>query len=116
MPLLFSYGTLQQSDVQVSTFGRLLHGHPDALPGYEASFAPIEDPQVAAASGRTHNSNASFNGRSDSRISGMVFEVTNAELAAADRYERVSGYIRIAVALSSGRQAWVYVDARSSAS
>jgi hypothetical protein len=24
MPLLFSYGTLQQDDVQLSTFGRLL--------------------------------------------------------------------------------------------
>lgn len=116
MPLLFSYGTLQQADVQLSTFGRQLDGRPDALPGYEASSVPIEDPQVAAASGRTHNSNASFNGRSDRRLTGTVFEVTDAEIAAADRYERLSGYIRIAVALASGKQAWVYVDARSGAS
>ena len=26
MPLVFSYGTLQQEDVQLATFGRLLHG------------------------------------------------------------------------------------------
>ena len=34
MPLLFSYGTLQQDDVQRATFGRLLTGQRDTLPGY----------------------------------------------------------------------------------
>jgi len=33
MPLLFSYGTLQQQSVQQSTFGRLLTGRSDALVG-----------------------------------------------------------------------------------
>jgi hypothetical protein len=37
MPLLFSYGTLQQEDVQWSTFGRLLEGQRDELPGFERS-------------------------------------------------------------------------------
>jgi hypothetical protein len=41
MPLLFSYGTLQQEDVQLSTFGRLLHGQRDELPGFEQSFVRI---------------------------------------------------------------------------
>ncbi len=35
MPLLFSYGTLQQEDVQLSTFGRLLQGQRDELLGFE---------------------------------------------------------------------------------
>jgi orotate phosphoribosyltransferase len=43
----------------------------------------------------------------------MVFEVTDAELAAADTYERRVAYTRIHVTLASGRPAWVYVDARS---
>ena len=30
---LFSYGTLQQSDVQLSTFGRLLKGKTNSMPG-----------------------------------------------------------------------------------
>lgn len=30
--LLFSYGTLQQDDVQLSSFGRLLEGQADAMP------------------------------------------------------------------------------------
>jgi hypothetical protein len=54
MPLLFSYGTLQQEHVQLSTFGRLLQGQRDELVGFEPSSVTIEDPQVAAASGKTH--------------------------------------------------------------
>ena len=34
MPLLFSYGTLQQQNVQLATFGRLLKGSPDSLVGF----------------------------------------------------------------------------------
>jgi len=37
MALLFSYGTLQQEAVQMSTFGRLLDGQPDELVGFEQS-------------------------------------------------------------------------------
>src|SRR5579871_1487612 len=32
--LLFSYGTLQEKNVQIATFGRELTGRRDALPGY----------------------------------------------------------------------------------
>jgi gamma-glutamylcyclotransferase (GGCT)/AIG2-like uncharacterized protein YtfP len=42
-----------------------------------------------------------------------VFEITDAELAAADQYEQLAAYKRITAALASGKQAWVYVDARS---
>ena len=35
MPLVFSYGTLQEERVQLSTFGRLLQGYSDALIGFE---------------------------------------------------------------------------------
>ena len=111
MPLLFSYGTLQQENVQLSTFGRLLQGHRDELPGFEQSLAKIEDPHLVATSGKTHHANATFNGRKDSRVSGTAFEITDAELAAADQYEKIAAYKRIVVLLASGEQAWVYVDA-----
>ena len=84
MPLLFSYGALQQENVQLSTFGRLLQGQRDELPGFEQSLVRIEDPQVVATSGKTHHANVAFNGRNDSGVSGTVFEITEAELAAAD--------------------------------
>ena len=113
MPLLFSYGTLQQEDVQLSTFGRLLQGQEDELPGFEQSLVRIEDAQFAATSGRTHHANVTPSGKEDSRVSGTVFEITDAELAAADQYEQPAAYKRIAAMLASGKQAWVYVDARS---
>jgi hypothetical protein len=113
MPLLFSYGTLQQDDVQLSAFGRRLQGVRDELVGFEPSLVPIEDPQIAAATDATHHANAAFTGRPESRVPGTVFAVTNAELAAADDHERLAAYTRIPVTLASGKQAWVYVDARS---
>lgn len=108
MPLLFSYGTLQQEDVQLSTFGRRLLGGADELPGYEPSQVRIRDPQEAARSGLTHHANVTV-GAPDSRVRGMVFEVTEEELAAADRYEEPALYGRVSVRLASGRTAWVYV-------
>jgi hypothetical protein len=111
MPLLFSYGTLQQENVQLSTFGRLLHGHEDELLGFEQSLVRIEDPDVVATSGKTHHPIVKFNGRPESRVSGTVFEITDEELANADRYE-VAAYTRVAAVLASGKKAWVYVDAR----
>ena len=87
MPLLFSYGTLQQDNVQLSTFGRLLNGHPDQLVGFEQSLLVIDDPQVVATSGKTHHVIVKHNGRDDSRVNGTVFEITDADLANADRYE-----------------------------
>jgi gamma-glutamylcyclotransferase (GGCT)/AIG2-like uncharacterized protein YtfP len=108
MPLIFSYGTLQEEDVQLSTFGRRLHGQPDELVGYEPSRVRIEDPEEAARLGRTHHANVKYNGREDSRVSGMTFEISEAELAEADNYEAAAFYRRFAVNLASGRQAWVY--------
>jgi len=113
MPLIFSYGTLQLENVQLSTFGRLLQGQRDELLGFEQSLIRIQDPQVVATSGKTHHANVTFNGRNDSRVSGTVFEITDAELAAADQYEQVAAYRRVPAMLASGKQAWVYVDARS---
>ena len=113
MPLLFSYGTLQQESVQLSTFGRLLQGQSDELPGFERSLVRIEDAQVVATSGKTHHANVTFNGRSDSRVSGTVFEITDDELAAADQYEQLAAYKRVAVTLVSGKQVWVYLHTRS---
>ena len=113
MPLLFSYGTLQQDDVQLATFRRLLHGQRDALPRFEQSLVKIEDPQVVAATGMRHYANVVFNGGNDSRVPGTVFEVTEAELAAADDYEEPADYKRMIVTLASGKEAWVYVHASS---
>jgi gamma-glutamylcyclotransferase (GGCT)/AIG2-like uncharacterized protein YtfP len=103
-PTALSSGTTSSG----STFGRLLQGQPDELAGYELGSVKIEDPQEMAATGLTHHDNVVFNGRDDSRISGTLFEITDAELAGSDRYEEPAGYRREEFVLASGKKAWVY--------
>lgn len=107
MPLLFSYGTLQQDNIQLSVFGRRLVGEPDELLGFEQTLLRIDDPAVIAASGKSQHPIAKFNGLSASRVRGTVFEISDAELISADRYE-IAAYERMATTLASGKQAWVY--------
>ena len=102
---------MQQEDVQVATFGRRLVGHKDELVGFEQSMVQIEDSQVVATSGKTHHPIVRFVANPSARVAGTVFEVTESELASADRYE-VSAYKRVPADLASGKKAWVYVDAR----
>jgi gamma-glutamylcyclotransferase (GGCT)/AIG2-like uncharacterized protein YtfP len=109
MPRLFSYGTLRQDNVQLAQFGRLLKGAPDALPGWKREMVEITDPDVLAKSGERFHPIVTAGAPND-EVAGMVFEIGETELAAADRYE-VADYKRIAVTLKSGRDAWVYVKA-----
>ena len=111
MPLLFSYGTLQQEDVQLSTFGRRLNGQRDELPRFEHALVRIEDPRIVTAIGKTHHANVKFNGNEDSRVPGTVFEISDAELASVDEYEVAFLYRRVAAMLASGREAWIYIHA-----
>ena len=107
---LFSYGTLQQENVQLSTFGRLLDGRADALPGFRRKMVRITDPGVLAKSGHDMHPIVAPSGDPADEIEGVVFQVTPAELGRADLYE-VSDYRRVAVTLKSGLTAWVYVSA-----
>ena len=99
MPLLFSYGTLQQDDVQLSTFGRRLVGRPDSLPGFQVDEVKIDG----------IHANVKPASHSDSRVSGTQLELTDDELARADAFEAQFSYARIAVTLASGDRAWLYV-------
>jgi hypothetical protein len=107
---LFSYGTLQLEAVQMATFGRLLAGTPDVLPGFEEAFVEIDDETTVSLSGKTRHPIARYTGRDSDTISGTVFEVTPEEVRSADAYE-VSPYHRVEVLLRSGVRAWVYADA-----
>ena len=109
MAYLFSYGTLQQESVQMASFGRRLKGAADILPGWRREMVEITDADVFALSGeRCHPILAP--GQLSDEVAGMVFEITDKELAAADRYE-VADYKRVSVRLKSGIEAWVYVKA-----
>lgn len=108
--LLFSYGTLRQREVQLTTFGRELDGRPDAIVGYDLDYVTITDPHVLATSGSDRHPILRRSERPDAHVDGTVFEISTAELAAADDYE-VDDYTRISVPLRSGSTAWVYVFA-----
>ena len=109
MPLLFSYGTLKQPEVQRANYGRLLHGAPDALVGYRLEPLTISDPDVVRVSGKAVHTIARPSGNPEDRIDGVRFELTEAELAATDRYE-VDAYARAEIVLESGVRAFVYVS------
>ena len=106
---LFSYGTLQDKRVQIANFGRELAGREDALSGYVRRFRAIENPNAAASDGRSHHDNAEPSSDPMDVVSGMVFEVTEQELAVADKYEAAVGYHRVSVTLRTGIQAWIYI-------
>ena len=108
MQRLFSYGTLQQGNVQINTFGRLLSGAPDALIGFKQELVEISDPDVLATSGERFHPIVMPSDRDADRVQGTVFDITAEELAAADKYE-VSDYERVSAQLESGSTAWVYV-------
>ncbi len=104
---LFSYGTLQQEEVQRAQFGRLLDGEPDAVIGYRTILEEILDEKVVALSGLRFHPNLVLGDAAD-EVPGMLYFITEEELAAADDYE-VDEYRRVEVPLKSGRLAWIYV-------
>ena len=72
----------------------------------------MEAAEVVKTSAKTPHPIVSRTDVAEARIAGTVFEVTDEELANADKYE-VSDYKRVSAPLASGRTAWVYVDARA---
>lgn len=107
---LFSYGTLQLEAVQMQSFGRLLEGRADAMPGFKKEMLEITDPDVIKLSGERFHPVVSASANPGDEVAGKVFFISAEELEAADRYE-VSDYKRIEVTLKSGLKAWAYVKA-----
>jgi len=99
MKLLFSYGTLQDVQVQIETFGRELTGASEVLLGYQLELVKIEDEAVVKLSGKTHHPIAIL-GNKTSEI---------------DQYE-VDAYQRVLGKMQSGIEAWVYVSASDNTS
>lgn len=110
MPSLFSYGTLRQNDVQLATFGRLLDGVPDTLVGYRLGEIEITDLDVIAKSGKRFHPMLIHTDNANDTVDGVIFELSDDELACADRYE-VDAYKRVQATFLSGNTAWIYGDA-----
>lgn len=80
------------------------------MPGYKRSVVEITDAEVIRKSGERFHPIVAPSGDPSDEVAGKVFRITEAELAAADKYE-VSDYKRVSVRLKSGKDAWVYVKA-----
>ena len=106
---LFTYGTLQQEEVQLATFARRLEGHADALPEYTLKMIEVNDHDFVIKSGTAIHRNLQFTGDASDFVEGTVYSVTQQELEQADAYEP-DGYKRVLVQLRSGANAWVYVN------
>jgi gamma-glutamylcyclotransferase (GGCT)/AIG2-like uncharacterized protein YtfP len=96
---LFTYGTLQQENIQLTVFSRTLSGFNDHLFGYKLSAE-----KVAGAYPLIQSSD-----KPTDFVTGQVYMCTNKEILEADKYEGPA-YKRIKVLLNSGKNAWVYIS------
>lgn len=111
MELLFSYGTLQQKNVQLANFGRELKGNKDLLPGYVLGEILITDERVIRESGKNIHQILQYTGNEADKVAGTVFELTGEELAQADDYE-VDDYKRVSATMQSSVDCWIYAAAK----
>jgi hypothetical protein len=109
MPNLFSYGTLQNEQVQMETFGRILTGRKDTLVGYVLKMVEITDPEVLRKSGQKFHPIIDYTANQNEKVEGVLFEVTETEILNADDYE-VDDYIRIETQFQSGQMGFIYVE------
>ena len=110
MEHVFSYGTLQNENVQIANFGRKLFGKADILEGYVVDNIKITDERVIRESGTAIHPILKQTGNTNDTVAGTVFELSDTELAQADDYE-VSSYHRVSATLKSGITCWIYCAA-----
>lgn len=106
--LLFTYGSLQDPQVQLDVVGRRLTGSDDVLGGFTVDYVEIIDPRAEAASARTVQPALRETGHHLDNVTGTVLAVDDDELDACDEYQAPL-YRRVRVTLRSGRHAWAYV-------
>lgn len=108
MQKIFSYGTLQQVNVQLEILGKTLSGVEDTIEGYYTEYLEIKDLSVLKASQNKMHPIIYFTGNKAHKVFGTLFSVTKKDLLKIDCYE-VKDYQRIMVPLKSGNESWVYV-------
>ncbi|MBU2997805.1 gamma-glutamylcyclotransferase [Cellulophaga baltica] len=96
---LFSYGSLQDSEVQLALYNRLLIGQKDSLQGYRIASVKIASlyPIIYKTDTLTD------------LVKGIVFEITEKELLQSDDYEG-EFYERVLLQLTSKQKAWCYIS------
>lgn len=99
MEHLFTYGTLQEKQVQQDVFGHPLEGRPDTLLGFKkVENAVYGQYPVVIQTQDTKD-----------KVKGTVYTVSIIDLEKGDAYE-TEAYKREKFPLESGLEAWVYVE------
>ena len=80
MECLFSYGTLQQKNVQLKNFGRILVGSKDVLQKYILKEVEITDESVLKISNKRFHPILFFSNNEKDEVHGSVFKITSSEL------------------------------------
>lgn len=111
MERLFSYGTLQQENVQRANFGRVLEGERAVLQGYVLSEVKIEDKDVIAKSGKQYHPILVRTGTKNDEVTGHCYWLSTKELKQADSYE-VAEYTRIKAETKDGQACWIYAASK----
>ncbi|WP_318343493.1 gamma-glutamylcyclotransferase family protein [Flagellimonas baculiformis] len=99
MEHLFTYGTLQEGQVQQDVFGHPLEGHPDTLLGFKKMENAVYGQYPVVI--RTKDDK--------DKVKGTVYTISTADLEKADAYE-TDAYKREKFPLESGLEAWVYIE------
>lgn len=107
MERLFSYGTLQQVNVQMSNFGRVLSGEKAVLTGYIVGEVKITDAKVVALSGKEYHPILRATDNPNDEVFGTCYWLSEKELVQADSYE-VAEYTRVKSYTKEGNACWVY--------
>ena len=100
---VFSYGTLQDPEVQKELYNRVLEGQPDRLSGYILESINLPDSSFNYIS----YSMAKLTGNPQDSIEGFVFYLSEHELKITDTYES-EAYERFKIKLDSGIEAIMY--------
>ncbi|MDO6803594.1 gamma-glutamylcyclotransferase family protein [Wenyingzhuangia sp. 1_MG-2023] len=100
MQKVFTYGTLQNKEIQMELFGRILTGKSDQLIGFKKEIIILG----------TNSYPILKLGDETSIIDGICYEMTNEDLKICDIYEGKE-YQRILITLASKQKAWVYIEA-----
>lgn len=99
MEHLFTYGTLQDVQVQQYVFGNLLKGRSDTLLGFKKLENAVHDQYPLVINTK----------KSGDKVKGTVYEISFSDLKKADAYE-TNLYKREKFLLESGLEAWVYIE------
>lgn len=106
--LLFSYGPLNSNELQLKHYGRAFLGREDILSGYLFNNTEINGAHLIA-NPTTKLQMARKSSEKNSKIKGMVYEITGEELVKTDRLLAFNAK-RVMVTTDLGSEVWVYIE------